>query len=97
MVHDADGVLIKRDGTCILKIHTSGDVETIVDFGDVVYVSEGDDAGYGRYIYKKGNVWMDSHGTVYIWTQSMVVSSGGKVWMGTITESDAEMAVKSDM
>lgn len=97
MVRDVDGVTIKRDGIRILKIHKSGTTKAIVDLGDVVYVSEGDNVGYGRYIYKKENVWMDSHGTVYIWARNMLTSSDGKVWRFVFTESDADMVVKSDM
>lgn len=95
MVRTKD-VLITRENDCIVKM-SNGQRQVIVDLGDVVYVSEGTKTGYGRHILRNGNVWMDSQGTVYIWSNGLLTSSKGRVWTHIFKPDDADMVVKSDV
>lgn len=88
---------IVREDNIIVKKYKNGQFQTIVDLGDVVYVSQGSRTGYGRHILNKDNVWMDSSGKTYIWAGGIVSCSSGQVWKHVFSKQDAELIVKSDV
>lgn len=90
------GIEIIRDDGVIMK-DAGGVITVIVDAGEVVYIVDGDREGYGRYIMRKDNVWMDSSGKSYIWAEDLLVSSSGQVWKDVLDRMTAELIVKADM